>query len=135
MSSNTSLQNFGTCWSCVSDLTSPAVLAAGNQVVAESLLRIWTTSPGDLIDDPDYGENLQDLLSDDVSTADLAYAQQKAGVAATRDQRVLSCQVQLALNPQTQNLAVNAQVVTAQGPFTLVASVSAITVALLQVSP
>jgi hypothetical protein len=133
--SNTGLTNFGTCWSCVSDLSSPAVMVSGNQVVAEAILRRWGTSPGELIDDPDYGFNLSDLISDDLGPADIALAQQQAGAEAEKDERVLSATVTLTLNNATGVLTVNALVVTSLGPFTLVASVSAIGTALLLVSP
>lgn len=127
--------NFGTCWSCISDLTMPAVMATGFQVVAEAIIRRWSTSPGQLIDDPDYGFNLTDLISDDLSPADVSQAQQAASAEAQKDERVLGCAVKLTLNNATGLLAVTASVTTAQGPFELVASVSAIGVSDLLVQP
>ncbi len=44
--------NFGTGWSCVTGLTMPAVMVSGNRIVAEALVRRWTTPYGGLIDDP-----------------------------------------------------------------------------------
>ena len=132
--SNTNLTDFGTCWSCVSDLTMPARMASGFQVVAEAILRRWSTPAGGLIDDPDYGRNLMDLISDDLSPRDIAREQQEAGAEAEKDERVLSCTVALNLDVAGV-LNVAASVTTAQGPFTLVASVSAVGVALLSVTP
>jgi hypothetical protein len=133
--SNTGLTDFGQCWSCIDDLTSPAVMVSGNRAVAEAVLRRWGTSPGELIDDPDYGFNLSDLISDDLGPSDIALAQQQAGAEAEKDQRVLSATVTLTLNNETGILTVNALIETATGPFTLVASVSAVGTQLLLVSP
>lgn len=126
--------NFGTCWSCVSDLTMPAIMATGFQVVAEAIIRRWSTSQGQLIDDPDYGFNLTDLISDDLGPGQIAQAQQSASAEAQKDERVLACAVKLTLDV-AGTLAVVANVTTAQGPFKLVASVSAIGVSDLLVQP
>lgn len=128
--------NFGTCWGTPlgQDLSMPSYMARGLQCVAEAILRRWTTSPGQLIDDPTYGYNLNDLVSDDLSPADLSYAQQQAAAQAELDERVLSCTVVLALSA-IGSLSVNAQVVTAAGPFSLVLEVSAVTGLKLLVSP
>ena len=133
--------DFGTCWGTPQgmDLSTPSYMASGNLVVAEAILRRWTTSPPGptstgLIDDPDYGYNLSDLISDDLSDDDLAYAQQQAAAEAQKDERVQSAIVVLDLSVDgVCNVA--ATVVTAQGPFKLVASVSAVGVSSLLVSP
>jgi hypothetical protein len=128
--------DFGTCWGTPQgmDLSTPSYMASGNLVVAEAILRRWTTSAGQLIDDPDYGYNLSDLISDDLSDDDLAYAQQQASSEAQKDERVQAAIVTLDLTVDgVCNVA--ATVVTAQGPFKLVASVSAVGVSSLLVSP
>ena len=127
--------DFGTCWGTPNgqDLSTPSYMASGNLVVAEAVLRRWTTSQGQLIDDPTYGYNLMDLISDDLSPDDLAYAQQQAAAQAQEDERVLSASVNLDMSVQGV-CNVSAVIVTAQGPFKLVASVSAVGVALLLVN-
>lgn len=109
-------------------------MASGNLCVAEAVLRRWSTTRGRLIDDPTYGENLTDCISDDMSSADLAYKQQQLAAQAQLDERVLQCTVTLTL-PTTGVLTVVAFVTTAAGPFKLVASVSAVGTQLLLVSP
>lgn len=113
----------------------PAVMASGNQCVAEAVVRRWSTSQGQLIDDPNYGYNVNDLIGATLSQAQIAYAQQQMSAEAQKDERVLSCQVTLALNNATQVLTINALVTTAVGPFTLVAAVSSMSTSLLLVSP
>lgn len=128
--------NFGTCWGTPNgqDLSMPSYMAKGNQVVAEAILRRWTTSQGQLIDDPNYGYNLTDLISDDLSARDIAYAQQQAAAQAQLDQRVLSATVAISLSVQGV-LSVNATIQTANGPFSMVVSVSNVSTSLLLVSP
>jgi hypothetical protein len=132
----TSSVNLGQCWGTPSgsDLSSPSYLATGNLCVAEAVLRRWSTGAGQLIDDPTYGYNLSDLISDDLSPSDLAYAQQQAAAQAELDERVLQATVALTLSVAGA-LSVVAYLVTAAGPFKLVASVSAVGTQLLLVSP
>jgi phage baseplate assembly protein W len=127
--------NFGTCWGTPNgqDLSTPSYMASGFLVVAESILRIWSTPQGQLIDDPDYGYDLNDLISDDLSPSQLLQAQQLASAAAQKDERVLGCAVVLTLLV-TGTLTVNARVDTAAGPFQMVVSVSQAGVVLTQMS-
>ena len=57
--------DFGTCWGTPNgqDLSMPSYMAKGFQVVAEAVLRRWSTTRGRLVDDPNYGENLVDMIS------------------------------------------------------------------------
>ena len=128
--------DFGTCWGTPNgaDLSTPSYMASGTLVVAEAVLRRWTCSQGQLIDDPNYGYNLNDLISDDLSPDDLVYAQQQAADQAQGDERVMSATVNLDLSVDGV-CRVDAVIVTAQGPFKLVASVSAIGVSDMLVSP
>lgn len=128
--------NFGTCWGTPGgqDVSTPSYMATGFQVVGEAVARIWTTSPKQLIDDPDYGYNLTDLIGADLSPRDLLRAQQGASVAAQRDERVLSCDVLLDLTTVGQ-LVATANIATANGPFKLVLTVSNVNPTTLLVLP
>ena len=112
----------------------PAYMATGNACVGEAIARRWSTGRGQLIDDPNYGYNLTDLVSDDLSPADILRAQQQAGAEALKDERVLRCSVTLTLTVAGL-LTVVAAVTTALGPFQLVLAVSATTTQILLVSP
>src|SRR5271165_4957596 len=131
-----SVVNFGTCWGTPNgqDLSSPSYMATGNLCVAEAILRRWTTGPGELVDDPNYGYNLNDLISDDLSPSDLMRAGQRAGAEAQKDERVLKCVATVTLTVAGV-LTVGATVVTAKGPFQFVVNVSAVSVNLLLVNP
>ena len=128
--------NFGGCWGTPSglDLSMPSYIASGNQAVVEAILRRWTTTRGQLIDDPNYGFNVYDLVSDDLGTTDIANAQQKLAAEAQKDERVLRASVQLTLTTPGL-LSIVAVITTAAGPFKLVLAVSAVNLTILLVSP
>jgi hypothetical protein len=128
--------DFGTCWGTPSgqDLSSPSYMASGNQAVLEAILRRWTTTQGQLVDDPNYGRNVYDLISADLGVRDIAYEQQRFAAEAEKDVRVLRCSVRIVLDA-AGNLTLSATVTTAAGPFKLTLSVNAVTLALLLVQP
>jgi hypothetical protein len=132
----TQAPNFGQAWGTPlgQDISMPSYMASGNQAVAEAILRRWTTTQGELIDDPNYGRNVYDLIGDDLSPRDLAMQGQQFGAEAEKDPRVTSCRVVITMDAQG-NLTFTAAVVTALGPFPLVVSVNAVTLALLLVQP
>ena len=131
-----SVVSLGSCWGTPTgqDLSSPSYMATGLQCVAEAVLRRWSTGAGELLDDPSYGYNLTDLVSDDLSPADIAYAQQQAAAEARKDERVLAMTVTLTLTA-TGLLTVVGQGTTAAGPFKLVLAVTSVSVQLLLVQP
>jgi len=133
---NAAAVNFGTCWGTPNgqDLSMPSYMATGNQVVTEAILRRWTTTQGQLVDDPNYGRNVYDIINADLSPRDLAYEAQQFAAEAEKDERVLSCSVTIMLDA-AGNLTLAATVTTAAGPFKLVVSVNAVTLALLLVQP
>lgn len=125
--------DFGSAWSCTTDLAMPASYASGFRVVAEAILRRWQTPRGGLIDDPNYGFDLSDFIGADLDRSVLANLAHNAGAEAEKDERVLSCQVSATLAGEL--LLISGTVETAEGPFALVVSVSAVTITLLQVTP
>jgi hypothetical protein len=116
----------------VDDLTMPARTASGFRVVAEAIVRRWQTPRGGLIDDPNYGFDLSDFLSDDIDTAGLNRIKNSAKAEALKDERVIG--VDLNLTFISGVMMVTANVTTAAGPFKLVVSVSQVSTTLLQVT-
>ena len=110
----------------------PSYMAKGFQVVAEAVLRRWSTTRGRLVDDPNYGENLVDMISDDLSPRDVARKQQALAAEAQKDERVLKAVVTLTLTAGV--LIATGAIRTAQGQFKMVVSASAAGVLLLGVS-
>lgn len=128
--------NFGTGWSTPlgQDLSMPSVMASGNQVVIEAVLRRWTTAQGQLIDDPNYGESVWDLVSDDLGPRDLARKQQRLAAEAQKDERVRRCDVTVTMSVAGL-VTITARIFTVNGTFKLVLSVSQVTPLTLLVSP
>lgn len=128
--------NFGTCWGTPlgQDLSMPSYMASGLTVVAEAILRRWTTTQGQLIDDPSYGRNIYDLVSDDLSPRDLRYEGQQFAAEAQKDPRVLTAAVTLTLSAAGL-LTLTATITTAAGPFSLVLAVSAVMPLTILVQP
>ena len=133
MSNTAGSTNLGSAWSCITDLAMPSKLVTGFHVVAEAIARRWQTPRGGLIDDPNYGFDLTDYVGDDLSKADLSRIAASAKAEALKDERVQACDVVLTMINGV--MAVTAKVTTSAGPFTMVVSVSALSVSLLQVSP
>ncbi len=127
------MTDYGSCWSCVTDLTIPSTIASGKRVVAEAVCRRWQTPRGTLVDDPNYGLALVDYINDDLSPTDLAQLQHDAASEAEKDERVLSCDVSIVLT-KAGVLIIDGTINTAEGPFQLVVSISNLTVTLLQVA-
>jgi phage baseplate assembly protein W len=134
VTNNPAAQGFGQCWSTPTGqvLSSPSTMASGFQAVAESIARIWQTTPGQCPDDPAAGENVIDLVNSDLSPRDVAQKQQRLARAAMRDERVLRIVVTLSFGNGT--LSVTGQVLTAAGPFKLVLQVSQVTPTVLLVT-
>jgi hypothetical protein len=124
--------DFGSSWSCTTDLTMPSIMVSGFRVVAEAIVRRWLTPRGQLLSNPDYGFDLTSAIGDDVDVTTLGQLAQGAAAEAQKDPRVLNCYVTISMIDDVFD--VRATVETANGPFTLVASVSSLTVTLLEVS-
>lgn len=128
------MTDFGSAWSCLTDLTMPATYASSFRVVAEAIARRWQTPRGGLIDDPNYGFDLSDFVNDDIDPRVQSQIAFNASQEAKKDERVLSCDVTVTPFPGGV-LIVTGSVTTEDGPFTLVVSVSDVTITLLQVTP
>jgi len=124
--------DFGSCWSCVTDVVMPSTMATGFRCVAEAVARRWQTPRGGLVDDPNYGFDLTDLVGEDLDVRTLSRYADSAAAEATKDERVQRASVQLSLVGGL--LMVVGAIETAAGPFRLVVAVSQVSVTLLEVS-
>lgn len=125
--------NFGQTWSCVSDITMPAIMVSGNRVVAEDIARRLQTALGQLIDDPTYGFDLTEELNDDIDTASIARIAGMVNAECLKVEAVAAASSTVVMSGTV--MVVTILVTTASGPFTMVLSVSGVTVSLLQVTP
>jgi hypothetical protein len=128
------MAELGTDLSCVEDLDPAGAQVSGRILLAEAMARRLSTPRGGLIDDPNFGYDLTAYLNDDVGPGDLAAMSAGATAEALKDERVLSADVSVTLDPDGK-LRVTMALADSDGPFTLVLAVGATTVDLLSVSP
>ena len=120
--SNLGSPNYGSCWSCVSDLTMPAVMVGGNRAVAEAVARRLQTNRGRNVGDPNYGYDVTAFLDADVTQKDIVTIQSNVEAECTKDERILSATCTAILTGGVLILTI--ALTAASGPFTLVLSVS-----------
>ncbi|WP_437982919.1 hypothetical protein [Sorangium sp. So ce117] len=123
---------FGVDFDCADDLTELMELASGPRALAQAVYRRLTTPRGALLDAPDYGYDLRELLSRGMTSADLAAIPGIIRSEVTKDERIFDVTTRVS-RPAPDTLELSVHCTTAEGPFTLVLKVTAETVALLEV--
>lgn len=128
--------DYGQDLSCVSDLTPHMLVVSGLRLVGEAIARRLQTPRGALLDDPNYGYDLTGELNNDLAQGDIGRI--AAGVTAEcqKDSRILSASTVVVFVPIANtagSLIVTISLMTTAGPFTLVLSVSQVTVSILSI--
>jgi len=131
---------YGHDWSCTNDVDIAGVEVDGITCLAQALYRRLITPRGGLIDDPNYGFDIQQFLNDDffqngtVTQGSLAMIASQVDSEMRKDERVLRSQTTMALGAGgVITLAI--AITPLAGPnFKLVIAASAVTVQLLQVA-
>lgn len=126
--------NYGLDLSCVTDLDPGMVEVTGRTCLVQALARRLITARGTLIDDPNYGFDLNQFLNDDLDAADVARIGSGIDAEFLKDERVLSSTTTAVLNVGGA-LVVTAQIQDQQGPFKLVLSVGSVSATILSITP
>lgn len=116
---------------CIEDATADFRLARGRRNLANAIARRLSTPRGGLRYDPEYGLDLREFLNEDVTGAEIANAPGEITLEVEKDPRVQAARVRLVYNFAASSLRVTIGIVDALGPFTLVLSVSKLTVEIL----
>lgn len=129
--------SFGTDLSCVTDLTSDCAEVSGVMCWLQNLCRRLQTPIGTLIDDPDYGYDILDQLDAEIDTSTLGAIGADIDSEFLKDERTLasSTTVVSVVQNGAVTLTITSRLRSALGPFTLVLSVSQVTVQILSVKP
>jgi hypothetical protein len=107
--------------------------ANGNTLVlAQALLRRLTTPRGGLFYDAGYGTDIRAFLGESMTASSTASIQQAIEREVTQDERVLNATASVVFVGATGVLVGHLTVQTSDGPFTLVISVTALSVTLLK---
>lgn len=114
--------DYGTDFSCTSDLDPGMVLVSGRLCLVQALYRRFITPRGMLIDDPDYGLDLGGWLNDSLAPGDVAKKASQLSAEALKDERVSACTTTGVYSAQV--LTFTSQFADGAGPFTMVLVVS-----------
>ena len=127
------MTDYGTDFSCTTDLDTTLSTVSGPMVVVEAVVRRWSTPTDGLLGDPNYGFDLSAYCNADVSPRDIAQLSSSLNAEAEKDQCVFECLSTVSLM-RDGTLTVTANLTLLDGEeFTLVLAVSAVTVELLRV--
>lgn len=125
--------DLGTDVGGVFDINPEGKLVSGRRCLAEAVARRLITPRGRLIDDPNYGTDLREYLNDDMGPRDLAIMFSAASAECLKDERVVGADVTGTFVNGVVTL--NITITDSDGPFTLVLTVSHVTVQILAVTP
>lgn len=123
--------DFGSDLSCKDDLDPTMTEVTGLNLVREAAYRRLVTRRGRLIDDLDYGLDVRDFLSSEVTPTALGQIPGQVDAELTKDERVASSTTAAAWDPVRRALTLTITAQTAAGPFSLVLPVSQATSVLL----
>ncbi|MGZ3454443.1 MAG: hypothetical protein ACXVEF_32855 [Polyangiales bacterium] len=107
-------------------------LISGARVVAEAIVRRWTTPTGGLFFDESFGVDIRELASKAMTPQTLFALASTLAAQAEEDERVQSALVNVSFSAATKRLLVRAEIRCATGPFTLVVSADRLSVELLE---
>lgn len=107
---------------------------SGPRVVAEAVVRRWTTPTGSLFFDPSFGLDVRELASAAMTAPALFALAARLAAQAEEDERVQSALVDVQFDAGTRALTIRAEIRTAQGPFTLVVTADRLSVEILEPS-
>lgn len=126
--------DFGTAIPCVQDIDLSGRTVTGRTVLSEALARRLLTPRGKLIDDANYGYWVAGELGDDIGQNDIAKIAGNIDVEFRKDQRVIdsTTTATVGLVDGVQTLTTMSTVTSGAGPFSLVLSISQVTLTILQ---
>lgn len=124
--------DYGTDVSALPDLDPTFALRSGRAVVGEAVARRLSTPRGSLPYDDDYGFDLRELLGASLSPADVSRVQSAIVAEAEKDERVRGARAQLTFAPTSGTFTCSLLLDLADGPFSLVLAVSAVSVEVLR---
>jgi hypothetical protein len=128
---NSTTTDYGSDMSLLMDLDPMGTTVRGRLLLAQALIRRWTTPRGRLLDDPNYGYAVTDELNDDLSPADVSDIADNMDAEAIKDERVVSSQTQVQFNKANGYLITTTIIDDGAGPFPLVLQISDVTVTIL----
>ena len=129
------MADYGTCIAVTDDLPRRWKLATGPRVVAEALVRRWSTERGELPYAPNYGTDARDMIGETQTAAAQAEWAARLSAEAEKDDRVERCEVAVVYDQAAATALISASVsLSGDASFRLVVAVTELTATLLRVS-
>lgn len=127
--------DFGFDLSCVDDLEEECRATSDPwTILAQALVRRWSTPRGMLLDDPDYGTDLAEYVNEDVDELALVRIRAEVRAEALKDERVVDCTItESTFDRESRRLTLAMSIEAAEGSLTLRVAVSDVSVSLLSV--
>ncbi len=122
--------DYGNDTECASDLTFSRTEVTGETMMAQAMLRRFTTPRGTLINSPDYGYDLRQFVK--ATTPAESIINGNVENEALKDERVADVTVQTLFNEEAERLEVTIVGFGSEGPFDLTIGISEVTVELLR---
>lgn len=119
----------------ISDWPKIFVFIGGQQILGQDLAHRLQTPRGSLAWDPDAGWDVRLLLRGALTQVQIHAAQGAISAECEKDERVNAAAVELTFIAAAGTLIITITITGAAGPFILVLSVDALTVAVLKVVP
>lgn len=128
-------QDFGLDLWCTDDLLAELRPVSGVMLLAQALIRRWTTPRGMLLDDPGYGTDVRENMNETVDESTIDRMRSELRSEALNDERVAECTVTAAVYTQsTGKVRFTVEITVHDGSlFSLVLDVSAVSVDLITV--
>ncbi len=128
------MADYGVDFSCTSDLEDELRVISGPLVLAQALVRRWSTPRGMLIDDPDYGTDLRENINESVDNLALIRIRSECRAEALKDERVVDCVITASRYDQgTGVVTLMITIEAREESITMVLAVSDLTVDLLTI--
>lgn len=124
--------DFGSDLSCTDDLDPGAKEVSGEDALAQALYRRLTTPRGQLIDDPDYGLDIQSFLHRGITAGELRGIEGAIRAEVLKDDRVANFTAKATTSDGGASMEVNLVITTGTGPFRLIFQLTSETVELVK---
>jgi phage baseplate assembly protein W len=110
-------------------------LVSGRDLLIQSILHRYQTPRGSLVDDPNYGFDVQAWLNESLTNTRLYALQSGLAAEALKDERVLSAAASVTYDGSTKSITYALAITPSASPaFTLTIAVTSLTLELLSVS-
>ncbi len=127
------MSDFGPDVSTFPDLDPMFEIVTGNQVIAEAILRRLTTTREGLFYDSDYGLDVRAWLNESLVPKRLYLLQRQIEAECEKDERVLSADATISLNPEAHRMTVFLVVDTSEETFKLTLGIDQVSASILAI--